>query len=316
MLQRPRVHSGPTQFDIAYRRRVAAGSVASHSTDGRAAQCSRPCRPCSTAPSSPSACSRPRPTRSPGALAAPVVWAHTSDLRRPDAVPRRRPRAAHDRHAVRRGVGGDEHGRGGATSGRADAAFADAYVRRLREAGVAALGFGTEVIRAGTPDALVDACTAPGAAAVRGALPGAVHRDRAARRRPARRGRVRPTGLGARRAARDLARRPAPRRTLGDPRRALAPTRHVGRTHRRDAGRSTARRPLGGLGQPALGEVVGEARSMLRRGQRASRILLAGESDRQPRSASRCRHSAAAAPCAACSRSATPPSSTRPAARS
>ena len=43
-----------------------------------------------------------------------------------------------------------------------DDAFADAYVGRLREAGVAALGFGTEVIRAGTPDALVAACTAQG----------------------------------------------------------------------------------------------------------------------------------------------------------
>jgi purine catabolism regulator len=40
--------------------------------------------------------------------------------------------------------------------------------------------------------------------------------------------------------------------------------------------------PLGGLGQPALGEVVGEARSMLRRGQRASRTLLAAESTGTP----------------------------------
>ena len=36
--------------------------------------------------------------------------------------------------------------------------------------------------------------------------------------------------------------------------------------------------PEGGLGQPALGEVVGEARSMLRRGQRASRTIEAGAS--------------------------------------
>jgi purine catabolism regulator len=33
-----------------------------------------------------------------------------------------------------------------------------AYVRRLQDVGVAALGFGTEVVRAGTPDALLAAC--------------------------------------------------------------------------------------------------------------------------------------------------------------
>ena len=44
----------------------------------------------------------------------------------------------------------------------ADPGFAADYVRRLRETGIAALGFGTEVIRAGTPDALVDACARQG----------------------------------------------------------------------------------------------------------------------------------------------------------
>jgi len=38
----------------------------------------------------------------------------------------------------------------------------DAYVARLAEHGVAALGFGTEVVRAGTPDALLEACTRHG----------------------------------------------------------------------------------------------------------------------------------------------------------
>ncbi|ERK61398.1 purine catabolism regulatory protein-like family protein, partial [Leifsonia aquatica ATCC 14665] len=38
----------------------------------------------------------------------------------------------------------------------------DDYVARLAEHGVAALGFGTEVVRAGTPDALLEACTRHG----------------------------------------------------------------------------------------------------------------------------------------------------------
>ncbi len=39
---------------------------------------------------------------------------------------------------------------------------AEAYVGRLRHRGVVALGFGTEVVRAGTPATLVDACDALG----------------------------------------------------------------------------------------------------------------------------------------------------------
>ncbi|MGU3410583.1 PucR family transcriptional regulator [Microbacterium sp. M1A1_1b] len=39
---------------------------------------------------------------------------------------------------------------------------ADDYVRRLTDHGVVALGFGTQVVRAGTPDALVGACRAHG----------------------------------------------------------------------------------------------------------------------------------------------------------
>ncbi|MGO4103030.1 PucR family transcriptional regulator [Leifsonia sp. YAF41] len=38
----------------------------------------------------------------------------------------------------------------------------DGYVARLRDRGIAALGFGTEVIRDGTPDGLIDACTRHG----------------------------------------------------------------------------------------------------------------------------------------------------------
>ncbi len=43
-----------------------------------------------------------------------------------------------------------------------DAATSDEYVSRLRIRGVAALGFGTEVVREGVPDALVRACVAEG----------------------------------------------------------------------------------------------------------------------------------------------------------
>jgi purine catabolism regulator len=43
-----------------------------------------------------------------------------------------------------------------------DGLFYSAYVDRLRAAGVVALGFGTEVVRAGTPDGLVEACRQAG----------------------------------------------------------------------------------------------------------------------------------------------------------
>ena len=247
--------------------------------------------------------------RRPGAVGAHVR------PRRSHAVPRRAGTCCSPpaRSSRRRGRGGDAGDADGTARPPAD--FADAYVRRLREAGVAALGFGTEVVRAGTPEALVEACTRAGAAARRGALPGAVHRDRPARRRPARRGRVRPPGLGARRAARHLARRPAPRRALGHARRAVAPARRVGRPRRRVG----VARPRG------AGRRTRAARA--RRGRRRGALDAAARPASQPhpgrgrrpwasRSASPCRPSARAAPCAGCSRSATPPSSTRPAARS
>jgi purine catabolism regulator len=43
-----------------------------------------------------------------------------------------------------------------------DHAFYGSYVKRLRAAGVVALGFGTEVIRAGTPAGLISACRSAG----------------------------------------------------------------------------------------------------------------------------------------------------------
>ena len=80
-----------------------------------------------------------------GALDVAVAWVHSSDL--PDPTP-----------FLSEGVvlltTGTQFGAGDAPEG---AAY-EAYVSRLRNRGVAALGFGTDVVRKGTPDALVDAC--------------------------------------------------------------------------------------------------------------------------------------------------------------
>ena len=75
------------------------------------------------------------------ALAATVTWVHSSDLADPTPF-------LDEGHVLL--TTGTQFG-GDADGGESDAAFADAYVGRLRETGVAALGFGTEVIRAGTP---------------------------------------------------------------------------------------------------------------------------------------------------------------------
>ena len=111
-------------------------------------QCSRPCRPCSTDPSSPSRCSPLRPTfrRARSTPRSCGRTRPTSPTRRRSSMPATccSPPAPSSRHPT------------------IEAEFADEYVRRLRDTGVAALGFGTEVIRAGTPDALVDACARQG----------------------------------------------------------------------------------------------------------------------------------------------------------
>src|ERR671912_192551 len=83
-----------------------------------------------------------------GALSAPVVWAHSSDLADPTPFLD----AGHVLLTTGTQFGDDAD----------DPGFATAYVGRLRARGIAALGFGTEVIRAGTPEALVDACTGQG----------------------------------------------------------------------------------------------------------------------------------------------------------
>ncbi|UOE43882.1 PucR family transcriptional regulator [Agromyces larvae] len=82
----------------------------------------------------------------PDRLEAPVRWAHSSDL--PDPTPFL-------------GAGQVLLTTGTQFDGASDA-FATEYVARLVAAGVVGLGFGTEVIRAGTPEPLVAACGAHG----------------------------------------------------------------------------------------------------------------------------------------------------------
>lgn len=78
----------------------------------------------------------------PGALDVPVRWVHGTDLADPTPF-------LTDQLVLL--TTGTQFGEG---------ADIDAYVRRLQEAGVCGLGFGTDVVRAGIPPALVDACRA------------------------------------------------------------------------------------------------------------------------------------------------------------
>ncbi|MEN0085074.1 MAG: PucR family transcriptional regulator [Leifsonia sp.] len=71
---------------------------------------------------------------------APLAWAHSSDL--PDPTPFLSP--------------------GQVLLITEPPEDAEAYVARLSAHGIAALGFGTEVVRAGTPESLVEACTRHG----------------------------------------------------------------------------------------------------------------------------------------------------------
>ncbi|ANJ25802.1 PucR family transcriptional regulator [Agromyces aureus] len=204
------------------------------------------------------------------ALVAPVMWAHSSDLADPA------PFLDEGQVLLTTGTQFD------LDEARADAAgFALAYVQRLRDRGVAALGFGTEVIRDGTPATLVDACTELGLPlfevpfrvpfiAIARLVADLLAEDAYAReawalqaQRAISRAALRPDGLSA---------------TLAELSQRLGTW--VGLV---DAtGNLDRESPSGGLPQPALGEVVGEARSMLRRGQRAGRSLLAGESVGEP----------------------------------
>jgi DNA-binding PucR family transcriptional regulator len=80
-----------------------------------------------------------------GSLDAPVAWVHSSDL--PDPTP-----------FLSEGVVLLTTGTQFGTEDGYDAADYRAYVTRLRAHSVAALGFGTDVVRQGTPDALIGAC--------------------------------------------------------------------------------------------------------------------------------------------------------------
>ncbi len=203
----------------------------------------------------------PRPALPADALETAVVWAHSSDLADPTPFLD----AGHVLLTT-----------GTQFEASPDSAFASDYVRRLRATGIAALGFGTEVIRAGTPEALVAACIEQGLPvfevpyrvpfiAIVRLVSDLIAEDAYARQAWA---------LAAQRAISLAALRPdGLSATLGELSHRLGAW--VGLI---DAGGSLDREaPADGLGQPALGEVVGEARSMLRRGQRASRTLLAGE---------------------------------------
>jgi len=198
-----------------------------------------------------------------GALDAPVPWAHSSDLL--DPAPFLDPG-----HVLL--TTGTQFG---ADAGHDDPERFGAYVERLHNAGVAALGFGTEVIRDGTPGVLIEACRRHGlvifevpyrvpfirVARTVADLNTAEANARQAWARQAQRAislaALRPDGLGA--TLTELSHRLGAWVGLVDA-----------------AGALDREAPAGGLAQPALGEVVGEARSMLRRGQRASRTLEAG----------------------------------------
>ena len=204
------------------------------------------------------------------ALAAPVVWVHSSDLTDPT------PFLDTGHVLLTTGTQFDHD------PARADAAgFASAYVQRLRDRGLSALGFGTEVIRDGTPAALVEACAELGLPlfevpyrvpfiAIARLVADLLAEDAYARQAWA---------LSAQRAISLAALRPdGLSATLGELSERLGTW--VGLV---DAtGALDREAPADGLAQPALGEVVGEARSMLRRGQRAGRTLLAGESVGEP----------------------------------
>ncbi|SDR72204.1 PucR family transcriptional regulator [Microterricola viridarii] len=82
-----------------------------------------------------------------GALDAPIAWVHSSDLADPT------PFLSPGQVLLTTGT---------QFGGQDDDELIGAYVERLSAAGISGLGFGTEVVRAGTPDALVEACRLAG----------------------------------------------------------------------------------------------------------------------------------------------------------
>lgn len=96
----------------------------------------------------------PESSLQPGALNVPVPWVHNSDL--PDPTP-----FLSERMVLL--TTGTQFATGDQAAGpRAHPDFYHDYVSRLLARGVAGLGFGTDVVREGTPDALLAACAAAG----------------------------------------------------------------------------------------------------------------------------------------------------------
>lgn len=92
-------------------------------------------------------------------LDAPLAWAHSSDLTDPT------PFLTGESLLLTTGTQFPAE-RNGDDEAADDAPYYEAYVDRLVRAGVVALGFGLEVIREGTPAALVEACRQRGVALV------------------------------------------------------------------------------------------------------------------------------------------------------
>lgn len=89
----------------------------------------------------------------PESLDAPIEWVHSSDLADPT------PFLTRGQVLLTTGTQFEAGATASATPGNdLDAELALSYVRRLKNTGIAGLGFGTEVVRAGTPETLVDAC--------------------------------------------------------------------------------------------------------------------------------------------------------------
>ncbi|KAA9107683.1 PucR family transcriptional regulator [Microbacterium rhizomatis] len=88
----------------------------------------------------------------PGALDRPVRWVHSSDLADPT------PFLSEGLALLTTGT----QFLGVSDTNHADDSAVEAYVRRLHARGVVALGFGTEVVREGIPQALIASCRAIG----------------------------------------------------------------------------------------------------------------------------------------------------------
>ena len=89
----------------------------------------------------------------PESLDAPIEWVHSSDLADPT------PFLSNGQVLLTTGTQFEAGASASAApSTDLDPELALSYVRRLQNTGIAGLGFGTEVVRAGTPETLVDAC--------------------------------------------------------------------------------------------------------------------------------------------------------------